>query len=273
MAATLAGKRALVYGGGTGLGFACAEAMLAAGASVFITGRRRGKLDDARTRLGNPKQLGLTAGDFTQEGDIRRVTAEAVAFLGGLDTLVVSSGTSAIGSILTATRAQFEDVLTTNLTGPFLAVQAAAPHLIENAPASIVLIASVSGVVGTHERVAYCASKSGIIGMTRAVALDLAAQQVRVNAISPSLVLTELASEVIGREADPEAVIARRKSLHPLGRLGVPRDIAAAAVFLAGEESTWMTGQNLVVDGGMSIVGVLEKRRRRDGPITKGEDP
>lgn len=253
MPGTLLGKRVLVYGGGTGLGLACAEAMLAAGASVFITGRRVEKLEEARRRLGEPDRFGLTAGDFTQEDEVARVTDAAVAFLGGLDALVVSSGTSAIGSILTATRAQFEDVLTTNLTGPFLALRAAAPHLIRAAPASIILLASVSGVVGTHERVAYCASKSGVIGMTRAVALDLAPQQVRVNAISPSLVLTELAREVIAREADPEGTLARRLSQHPLGRLGAPRDIGSAAVFLASEESAWMTGQNLVIDGGLSI--------------------
>lgn len=253
MSGALVGKRALVYGGGTGLGFACAQSMLAAGALLFITGRREEKLLEARNLLGKPEQLQHAAGDFTQESDVARITSEAVAFLGGLDILVVSSGTSAIGSILTASRAQFEEVLTTNLTGPFLAARAAAPHLIKAAPASVILIASISGVVGTHDRVAYCASKSGIIGMVRAIALDLAAKRVRVNAISPSLVLTELAHDVISREADPEATLARRKSQHPLGRLGTPRDIGAAAVFLAGEESAWMTGQNLIIDGGLSI--------------------
>ena len=99
-----------------------------------------------------------------------------------------------------------------------------------------------------------CTSKAGVLGMTRAMALDLAEHRVRVNAISPSLVLTELAQEIMSREADPAATLARRRAQHPLGRLGEPRDIGAAAVYLASEESGWMTGQNLVVDGGLSIV-------------------
>ena len=127
----LAGKRALIYGGGTGLGLACAEAMLAAGASVFITGRRREKLEEARARLGAPARLGLAAGDFTNEADVAAVTEAAVEFLGGLDTLVVSSGTSAIGSILSASRAEFEEVLTVNLSGLFWPSER--PHLTSSA--------------------------------------------------------------------------------------------------------------------------------------------
>jgi NAD(P)-dependent dehydrogenase (short-subunit alcohol dehydrogenase family) len=254
MTGKVEGKRALIYGGGTGLGLACAEGLLEAGASVFITGRRMDKLvaaQETMTRLG---RIGAAAGDFTNEADVARVTGAAVEFLNGLDTLVVSSGRSAIGSVLTATRAQFEDILKTNLTGPFLAVQAAVPHLIRAAPASIVLIASVVGTVAMKERVAYCTSKAGVLGMTRAMALDLAEHRVRVNAISPSLVLTELAQEILAREADPAATLARREAQHPLGRLGQPRDIGSAAVYLAGDESSWITGQNHVIDGGLSIV-------------------
>jgi NAD(P)-dependent dehydrogenase (short-subunit alcohol dehydrogenase family) len=249
----LAGKRALIYGGGTGLGLACAEAMLAAGACVFITGRRREKLEAARARLGGPERLGLAAGDFTSDADVAAVTESAVDFLGGLDTLVVSSGTSAIGSILTASRAEFEAVLTVNLVGPFLAVKAAAPHLIRDAPGSVILLASVAGMVAPKERVAYSTSKAGVLGMTRAMALDLAAHGVRVNAISPSLVITELAESIIAQEADPAATIAFRRNQHPLGRLGQPDDIAAASIYLASQDSTWVTGQNLVVDGGFTI--------------------
>jgi NAD(P)-dependent dehydrogenase (short-subunit alcohol dehydrogenase family) len=248
------GKRALIYGGGTGLGLACAEALLEAGAAVFITGRRVDKLTAAREKMARAGRIGLSAGDFTDEADVARVTGAALEFLGGLDTLVVSSGRSAIGSVLTATRAQFDGILTTNLTGPFIAVQAAAPHLMRAAPASIILIASVVGTVAMKERVAYCASKAGVLGMTRAMALDLAEHQVRVNAISPSLVLTELAQEILSREADPAATLARREAQHPLGRLGQPKDIGSAAVYLAGDGSSWMTGHNLVIDGGLSIV-------------------
>jgi NAD(P)-dependent dehydrogenase (short-subunit alcohol dehydrogenase family) len=253
MSGRAAGKRALIYGGGTGLGLACAEALLEAGASIFITGRRLDRLVAAQEMMARAGPIGAAAGDFTDGADVARITAAAAEFLGGLDTLVVSSGRSAIGSVLTATRAQFDDILTTNLTGPFLTVQAAAPHLMRAAPASIILLASVVGIVAMKERVAYCASKAGVLGMTRAMALDLAEHGVRVNAISPSLVLTELAREILSRETDPSETLARRESQHPLGRLGQPGDIGSATVYLSSDESSWMTGQNLVIDGGLSI--------------------
>jgi NAD(P)-dependent dehydrogenase (short-subunit alcohol dehydrogenase family) len=252
--ARLAGKRAVVYGGGTGLGFACAEAMLQAGAAVFITGRRRAKLAEAAARLAAFGRVGLGEGDFTSEADVARVTDEAVAFLGGMDTLVVSSGRSSIGSIFSATPADFQAVLGTNLLGPFLAVRAAAPHLVAGAPSSVILMASVVGVIAMRERVAYCTSKAGVLGMTRALALDFADRGVRVNAISPSLILTELTRSVLAQEKDPAETLKRREAQHPVGRLGRPEDIGAAAVYLASAESDWTTGQNLVIDGAVSIV-------------------
>jgi NAD(P)-dependent dehydrogenase (short-subunit alcohol dehydrogenase family) len=253
MTEKLNGKRVLIYGGGTGLGLACAETMLACGASVFLTGRRLEKLEQARSRLGQESKVGLAAGDFTRETDVDGITKAAVDFLGGLTTLIVSSGTSAIGSILTASRAQFDEVITTNLVGPFLAIRAAAPHLIRSAPSSVILIASVVAIAAMKERVAYVTSKAGVLGMTRAIALDLAEHSVRVNAISPGLVLTELAHEILSREVDPEATLGRRRARHPLGRLGEPKDIGSAAVYLASSDSDWMTGQNLVIDGGLSV--------------------
>ena len=186
MTEKLHGKRALIYGGSTGLGLASAQAMLASGASVFLTGRRLEKLEQARSRLGQAAEVGLAAGDFTRERDAVSVTEAAVDFLGGLDTLIVSSGTSAIGSILTASRTQFEEVITTNLVGPFLAVRAAAPHLIRSAPSSVILIGSVVAIAAMKERVAYVTSKAGILGMTRAVALDLAEHGVRVTPSAPA---------------------------------------------------------------------------------------
>jgi NAD(P)-dependent dehydrogenase (short-subunit alcohol dehydrogenase family) len=253
MSNVLTGKRALIYGGGTGLGYACAQAMMENGASVFITGRRRNKLEQASETLSAGGRLGFSEGDFTKEDDVARLTKSAVEFLGGIDSLVVSSGRSVIGSVLTCTLAQFQDILTVNMTGPFLAVRAAAPHLVAAAPSSVILIASVVATAAMKERVAYCASKSGVLGMTRAMALDLADKGVRVNAISPSLVLTDLAREIMSRESDPAATLARRQAQHPLGRLGNPDEIGAAAVYLASESAAWMTGQNLIIDGGLSI--------------------
>ena len=118
----------------------------------------------------------------------------------------------------------------------------------------MILIASIVATVAMKERVAYCTSKAGVLGMTRAMALDLAEHRVRVNAISPSLIMTELAKEILSREADPVATLASREAQHPLRRLGIPADVGAAAAYLASDESSWMTGQNMVIDGGMSVV-------------------
>jgi NAD(P)-dependent dehydrogenase (short-subunit alcohol dehydrogenase family) len=252
MTGRLDGKRVLIYGGGTGLGLACAHAMIEAGARIFITGRRVEKLEAASDQLGR-HHVGLSAGDFTRESDVAHITHAASAFLGGIDTLVVSSGRSTIGTVLGTSPAEFQDLMATNLLGPFLAVRAAAKDLIRFAPGSVILLASVVATAAMKERVAYCTSKAGVLGMTRAMALDFAPHKVRVNAISPSLVLTELAREILSKEASPADTLARRQAQHPLGRLGRPEEIGSASVYLASEESAWITGQNLIIDGGLSI--------------------
>ncbi len=254
MGSRVAGRKALVWGGGSGLGFACAEALAEEGAAVFLTGRREDRLRDAAGRLAANGPAHFATADIVQEDQVRSVTAAAEAAMGGIDTLVVSSGMSSIGSVFDTEADAFRRVIELNLLGSFLAVRHAASRLAASGSGSVILIGSTTGVVGMRERVAYSASKAGVIGMVRAMALDFADSRVRVNAISPSLVMTELAQEILSRERDPEAVLARRKAQHPLGRLGEPRDIGQAAVYLACDESGWVTGQNLVIDGGMTIV-------------------
>ncbi|MBX6324187.1 MAG: SDR family oxidoreductase [Rhodospirillaceae bacterium] len=249
----LEGKRVLILGGGTGLGRACAEAMLAEGAGVFLSGRRAGMLAQAAAALAGRGPVAHGAGDATREDDVRRVVEAADVALGGLDTLVVSAGLSAVGSILDTTLEDFRRVSDANLLPLFLGAKHAAPHIIATGGGAIIAIASTTGVVAMRERVAYAAAKAGVIGMVRAIALDLADRGVRVNAISPSLVMTDLARAVLAREKDPEAVLARRTAQHPLGRLGTPEEVAEVAVYLASDRAGWTTGQNFVIDGGLTI--------------------
>lgn len=253
MSKRLEGRRALVWGGGTGLGYACAEAMAAEGARVFLTGRRAEKLEAARARLPQGAAA-VTQGDITREEDVLRVTRAAADFLGGLDVVVTSSGTSSRGSIFDATAEDFRKLIDLNVTGTFLAVRHASDLLVASGNGAVVAIASTTAITAMRERVAYAASKSAVLGMVRAMALDFASKGVRVNAISPSLVMTELAHEILSREADPKATLASRKAQHPMGRLGEPADVGRACVYLASSESGWMTGQNIVLDGGMTIV-------------------
>jgi len=249
--ARLSGKRVLIFGGATGLGYACAEAVLHQGAEVFLSGRREDKLQKAASDLGRPGAC--AAGDATNEADVGRVTQAAAKAMGGLDTIIVSSGASGITTIADAALADVRNILDTNLLPLFLTTQAALPHLREAGNGSVIAIASTSGVTGMAGRLAYCASKAGVIGMVKAIALDLAAEGIQVNAISPSLVLTDLSREIIGREADPQAALRRREAQHPMGRLGRPEEVAAMAVHLASDESGWTTGQNFVIDGGFTV--------------------
>lgn len=248
----LTGLTALIYGGGSGLGLACATAMLDEGAQVVLSGRSADRLREAAGRLQPRQRVALTAGDATREEDTERITRDAVAAFGGIDAVVVSSGRTAVGSVFDATLEEFLDVVQVNLLCLFLTAKHAAPYLKRSDNGSITVIASISGVVGIAGRAAYSAAKAGQIGMVRSMAMDFAPYKVRVNAISPSLVLTDYARAVIAKEPDPEAVLRRRTVAHPLGRLGLPEEIGAAAVYLASRDAAWMTGQNLIIDGGLT---------------------
>jgi meso-butanediol dehydrogenase/(S,S)-butanediol dehydrogenase/diacetyl reductase len=253
MAGRLSGKRAVIYGGGTGLGYACAESMLREGAAVFLSGRRLEKLTGAVARLGAPERVGHLAGDATVEADVVRVTAAAVAFMGGLDTVVISSGTSGVTSIFTASLTEFQRICDANLLSVFLASRHAAEHLVKAGAGSIIAISSMYGLVGQRERAAYCASKAGVIGMVKAMALDFADKGVRANAICPGFIETELAREVAALEADPEAALNTRRMMHAIPRAGRPPEIGALAVYLASDDAAWTTGQAIAVDGGYTM--------------------
>jgi meso-butanediol dehydrogenase/(S,S)-butanediol dehydrogenase/diacetyl reductase len=239
-------KRALIWGGATGIGFGCAEAAVAADTLVFIASRSAGRLANAATRLGG---CGFAAGDATVEADVAQVTAAAAAHMGGLDTLVISAGAAGPTPIGATPLPEFRRILDGNLLPVFLAVQAALPHLLERGGA-VIAIASMYGLVGQRDRVAYCAAKSGVAGMVRAMALDLADRRVRVNAICPGFIETELAREVASHEPDPEAALAARRGMHPIPRAGTPAEIGAAAVWLASDAGAWITGQAIPIDGG-----------------------
>ena len=249
MTGSLAGKRALIYGGATGIGFGCAEALVREGAQVFLSGRRENRLREAAGKLA---ALGYAAGDATQEADVARVTAAATEAMGGLDSLVISAGIGGVASIEDETLEAFRRITEGNLLPHFLASRAAIPHLRASRGGAIIAIASVLGLVGTRRRLAYCTAKAGVVGMVRAMALDLADQNIRVNAICPGFVETELTEAVIAQEADPAAVLAARKRGNPLGRSGQPSEIGAMAVYLASDAAAWTTGQAFAVDGGFT---------------------
>ena len=250
MGKRLKGKKCLVYGGGTGIGLACAEAIAGEGADVFISGRREGVLQSAAAQLMKYGNAGYAAGDATSVADVKRITASAADFMGGLDTVVISAGAGGKTSMFDAEPEEFQRIIDCNMRPLFLAVRYAIPHLVAAKSASVIAISSMYGLLGQRERVAYCGAKAGVNGMVKSMALDLADKGVRVNAICPGFVDTPLALEVVKVEADPEAALGAKRLMHPIPRAGKLEEMGALAVYLASDLSAFMTGQALAIDGG-----------------------
>lgn len=253
MGERLSGKRAIIYGGGTGIGLACAEAFLKEGAFVFISGRRDAVLREAEAKLKSIGRIAHAPGDATSPEDVQRVTKAAVAFMGGLDTIIVSAGAGGKTPIFDTPPEEFQRIIDHSLRTSFLAMRYGAEHLLAAGSGSVMLISSTFGLVGHRERAAYCAAKAGIIGLARSAALDFADKGVRVNAICPGFVETPLAVEVARLEADPEKALNVRRNMHAIPRAGRLDEMGEIAVYLASDLAAFVTGQAIAIDGGYSI--------------------
>jgi NAD(P)-dependent dehydrogenase (short-subunit alcohol dehydrogenase family) len=250
--ARLQGKKALIYGGGTGIGFACAEAMIREGAAVFLSGRREAVLQAAHAKLQALGKAGYAPGDATLEEDVQRVTAIAAEFMGGLDTIVVSAGAAGKTPIFDTPVAEFKRITDHSLLPPFLAMRFGAEHLLKAGQGSVIVISSMFGLTGQKERVCYCAGKAGVIGLVKAAAMDFADRNVRVNAICPGFIETPLAIETAKLEPNWEEVIAFKRRMHPIPRPGKLEEVGELAVYLACDLSGFMTGQAIAIDGGFT---------------------
>ena len=250
--ARLENKRAIVYGGGTGIGLACAEAMAREGASVFISGRREPVLKEAADALGKFGRIAYEAGDATSVEDVKRITKSAAAFMGGIDTIVVSAGAGGRTPIFDTDPDEFQRIIDHNMRPAFLAMRFAADQLIAAKPSSVIIISSTYGLVGHRERAAYCAAKAGVIGLVKAAALDFADKGVRVNAMCPGYVETPLSIAVAQQEPDPEAALEAKRKMHAIPRAGTLEEMGELAVYLASDLSAFMTGQAIAIDGGYS---------------------
>jgi len=244
----LAKKIALITGAGTGIGRATALAFAREGARVVLMGRRLAPLEAVAAEIG-PAALPL-AGDVSHSADVARVVARTIEHFGGLDVLVNNAGVLIAGTAESHREADFDLTMDVNVKGVWLMAKAVIPHLRRAGGGSIVNLSSVGGLMGIANRVAYGASKGAVTIMTKCMATDLAADHIRVNCICPGVVETELVADFIRKAPDPEAARKVRVGLHPLGRFGEPEDIAACAVFLASDESSWVTGAAFPIDGG-----------------------
>jgi NAD(P)-dependent dehydrogenase (short-subunit alcohol dehydrogenase family) len=243
----------MVTGATSGIGRACARGLLAEGARVVACGRRRERLAEleAEAKAAGRELLAL-------EGDVREEAAgaswvkAAVERFGALHGLVNAAGVLGGGGVLETTTGEWDRVFDTNLRGLHFVTRAAGPELIKSRGA-VVNISSVAGPRPYANLLAYCVSKSAVSSYTRCAALDFAPHGVRVNAIEPGVVVTELHT-VTKAVADYPAFLERGKSTHPLGRVGDAREVAALVLYLLGDDAGWITGACMPIDGGRNLM-------------------
>ncbi len=239
----LAGKTALVTGGSRGIGKDIATALAGAGAKVALCGRDGARAQAAAAAVGGGARG--YACDVAQAGDCERLVAAVETDVGPIDVLVNNAGLTKDNLLFRIGEQDWDQVLDTNLKAAFLLTKLAARGMIKRRWGRIINISSVVGLIGNKGQANYAASKAGLLGFTKAVAKELASRNVLVNAVAPGYIATELT------EGLAEDVKQTLQAAIPLGRLGQGADVAAAVLFLASDLASYITGQVLVVDGGM----------------------
>lgn len=235
MSGRLDGIRAIVTGGASGIGAAVVERFAAEGAAVLAADIEGGDLPM----------------DVTSSASVAAAIADAVDRVGGLDVVVCNAGVSIVGELATLDEDAWDRGMAINLKGVFLTVKHAWPHLVRSRGA-VLATASAVGLVGSGGQAAYCASKAGVAMLMRALALEGAPFGVRANSICPGFTVTPHLERFFAATGDPAHARHAAESIHPLGCLGEPVDIAEAFVYLAAPSGRWVTGVSLPVDGGMT---------------------
>lgn len=243
----LVDKVALVTGGGRGIGRGIVDAFLDEGASVAVL--QRSRLDD--TLAQHARVVGIEV-DLTDPDAIARAVDEAAQHFGGIDIVVNNAGVMFERSPSEIQISEWQLMAAVNLQAPLLLVQAALRYL--PAGGSIINIGSIEGLGANPQHAAYCATKAGIHGMTRALAVDLGANGIRCNAIAPGWIDSDLSEEYLNAHADPVAAREELERLHPIGRTGRPADVGNLAVFLASDHAAFLTGEIITLDGGRTAM-------------------
>jgi NAD(P)-dependent dehydrogenase (short-subunit alcohol dehydrogenase family) len=244
----LKGKIGIVTGAGSGIGRASAVALAAEGAQVALVGRRKDRLEEVAREIGD-RAFAIPV-DLSKTSEIGGLLEQTVSRFGGLNFLLNNAGVLHVGNAEQITEEQWDDTFNLNVRSVWLLSRAALPLMRKAGGGSIMNVASALGLVGARNRAAYAPSKGALIQLTKSMAIDHGHENIRVNAICPSFVETELTERILGQVADPAAIRRERTAAHPIGRLGRPEDIAGLAVYLASDESSWVTGAVLPVDGG-----------------------
>ncbi len=244
----LSGKVAVVTGGTRGIGRAITIAFAANGASVYFSGRdERAAREtiEAVSKAGGRAEFARA--DVAKSDEVKSLIDGVVSEAGKIDILVNNAGINRDALLVRLKEEDWDAVLNVNLKGAFLCSQAAAKHMIKERSGSIINISSVIGIAGNAGQANYSASKAGLIGLTKTMAKELAVRGIRVNAVAPGFIETDMTAAL------PESARSKILPAIPLGRFGDAKEVAGAALFLASEMSSYITGQVIVVDGGLFI--------------------
>ena len=245
---SLQGKRALVTGGGTGIGYAIARAMIGAGASVVVSGRREAALREAADGLGD--RCGYHAFDVAEVARIPAAVRTIEERFGPVDILVNNAGVNLKKPALELSDEEFAGVQQANLNGLFALTREVVRRMAQRERGSVLNITSMAALYGLPTVAAYAASKSAVLGLTRQLAVELAPLGVRVNAIAPGFIFSEMTAKALDADVERKSRVLART---PMGRMGRADEVANAAVFLCSDAASFITGVNLPVDGGNSI--------------------
>jgi NAD(P)-dependent dehydrogenase (short-subunit alcohol dehydrogenase family) len=246
----LTNKVLLITGATSGIGKATALRFAQAGANIAAVGRDQAALLELQNQVesGGAKLLAVPA-DLSREGQTEGVVAKTVERFGGIDVLVNSAGHISSGTIENTSLSSWDAMLEINLRAPFVLMQKALPTIIKRR-GNIVNVSSVTGLRAFPGVLAYCVSKAGLDQLTRCAALELAAQGVRVNAVNPGVVVTEIHKRGGMTEEQYDAFLNHSKTTHPLGRVGKAQEVAELIFFLASDRASWITGATYSIDGG-----------------------
>lgn len=248
----LAGKVAIVTGAARGIGAAIAAAFSRQGASVVAVDVLQGPLEAtvSTLRSGGDTARALVADISTPEGN-QAAVGLAVREFGGIDCLVANAAIQRFAKLADTTLKAWDEVQGVNLRGVYLGCQAVIPEMMRRRGGSIVFTSSVLGIVGDGDLAAYGAAKGGLRAMCRSAATAYGPHGIRCNTICPGDVRTEIFEDYLARAPDPKAELRRLEMLYPLGRIATPHEVANVAVFLASDDSSYVTGTDIVVDGGL----------------------
>ncbi|MBI3867542.1 MAG: glucose 1-dehydrogenase [Verrucomicrobia bacterium] len=250
---SLSSRVALVTGAGSGIGAAIADAFARAGALVFTADRDEKSASATAARIREARgEAESLCGDVSLEADCQRMATTVHERCGRLDILVNNAGIGHVGTLLQTSAADLDRLYAVNVRGVFNMSKAFLPAMLQRKRGVILNMASIGGVVGIRDRLAYCASKFAVVGITKAMALDHARDGIRVNCICPGRVETPFVAQRLKEYPDPEKAYEEMAATQALGRMGRPEEIAAAALYLASDEASFITGSDFIIDGGWS---------------------